>query len=174
MMIDPTPEHESSKLLIERLNKLESAQGVRQTIARYMQLCDVPAPFGTSLALQALFTDDAIWEGVGSKYAQKFGRLVGSTSIAAMLASYLPPSPHFVFNAHFLTSEDIKSDVVSANGQWLMQQVSSYEDGRSELIVARLNIDFALVDDHWKISHFRTERLAEFPLGASVPTAEKN
>lgn len=153
--------------LRERLAALEAAQAVRQLMARYMQLCDVPAPVTRAESLQALFTQDAVWEGIGSRYAEKFGRLVGPTSIAAMLMSYLPPSPHFQVNGHSLTSEDISASPTNATGRWLMQQVSRYETGGAELIIARLHIDFALTDEAWKISHFRTERLAAFPLASA-------
>ncbi|SAK57611.1 hypothetical protein AWB80_02302 [Caballeronia pedi] len=153
--------------LLERVAVLEAQNAVRKTIARYMALCDVPcAPLeGESLA--ALFTDDAVWEGIGPQYAQKFGRMQGRAAIVEMLQAYLPPSPHFSTNVHFLTSEhiEVRSDI--AKGRWIMLQASGYADEKAELIAARLEIDFVLsprdAHDEWLIRHFRTERLFDAP-----------
>ncbi|MEU5272349.1 hypothetical protein AB0G77_28165 [Streptomyces hygroscopicus] len=52
--------------------------------------------------LADLFTPDAVWEGAGPLYTEKFGRTSGPEAIAAMLSAYLPPNPHFRANAHLL------------------------------------------------------------------------
>ncbi|MBM7062795.1 nuclear transport factor 2 family protein [Pseudomonas sp. UL073] len=155
--------------LLQRLVTLEGESAVRRVVARYMDLCDVPhAPVAVA-ELAALFTEDAIWEGIGAQYVEKFGRQQGRDAVAAFVAAYLPPSPHFAVNLHFLTSEAIQVDGDSARGQWIMQQISTYEDGRSELISARLNLDFRCVDGQWLIAHFRTQRLFNSPLGEVRP-----
>ncbi|WP_250515142.1 nuclear transport factor 2 family protein [Caballeronia sp. INDeC2] len=153
--------------LLARLAALEAQNEVRKTVARYMTLCDVPcAPFeGESLA--ALFTDDAVWEGIGPQYAQKFGRLQGRAAIVDMLQCYLPPTPHFASNVHFLTSEHIEVQGNIAKGRWVMLQASSYVDAKAELIAARLDIDFEPSprdeNNAWLIRHLRTERLFDAP-----------
>lgn len=156
--------------LLMRIAALEAQNEVRKTIARYMALCDVPcAPLdGESLA--ALFTEDAVWEGIGPQYAHKFGRLEGRSAIVEMLQCYLPPSPHFATNVHFLTSEHIEAEGDLAKGRWLMLQASGYVDAKAELIAARLEIDFvpssrdeADASHAWLIRHFRTERLFDAP-----------
>lgn len=153
----------------ERLARLEAIQAARALFARYMQLCDVPRqPAATAESLAQLFAEDAIWEGVGRHYEKKFGRLEGATAIAAMLMSYLPPSPHFTFNGHFLASEHIDAEGDNARGQWLMQQISTYQDGHSELIVARLVIAFVRQGSSWLITRFQTERLSDFPLPSAT------
>jgi SnoaL-like domain len=157
----------SAKLeaLQARVAALEAEQAVRKTIARYMALCDVPSGACNGETLAALFTDHAVWEGIGPQYARKFGRLQGRAEIVAMLQRYLPPAPHFATNVHFLTSEHIDVASSSAKGRWIMLQASGYVDARAELIAARLEVDFTPASDgrRWLIQHFRTERLFDAP-----------
>lgn len=151
--------------LLARVASLEAENAVRKTIARYMALCDVPSGALDGETLAALFTQDAIWEGIGPQYTQKFGHLRGHEAILAMLQRYLPPVPHFATNVHFLTSETIEVDGARAKGRWIMLQASGYVDARAELIAARLEIDFVPAQDgrSWLIQHFRTERLFDAP-----------
>jgi hypothetical protein len=149
-----------------RLRALEAQNAVRKTIARYMALCDVPARAFEGESLAALFSEDAVWEGIGPHYANKFGRLQGPSRIVAMLERYLPPMPHFATNVHFLTAEHIESDGATAKGRWIMLQASGYIDARAELIAARLEVNFAPSlhgGQTWLITHFRTERLFDAP-----------
>lgn len=151
----------------ERVAALEAGNAVRRTMSRYMALCDVPSGALEGEALATLFAVDAIWEGIGPQYAHKFGRLAGHTDILAMLTRYLPPSPHFTVNVHFLTSESIDVDIAHARakGHWILMQASGYVDAPAELISARLEVDFAPAANgrEWLISHFRTERLFDAP-----------
>ncbi|KXU86109.1 polyketide cyclase [Caballeronia megalochromosomata] len=153
--------------LLERVCALEAQNEVRKTIARYMALCDVPCAPLERESLAALFTEDAVWEGIGTQYAQKFGRLRGRAAIVEMLQRYLPPSPHFATNVHFLTSEQIEVQGDCAKGRWIMLQASGYVDAKAELIAARLEIDFTPSareeSQAWLIRHFRTERLFDAP-----------
>ena len=151
----------------ERLAVLEAEGAVRRTMARYMALCDVPSGALDGETLAALFATDAVWEGIGPQYAHKFGRMSGRTEILAMLTRYLPPSPHFAVNVHFLTSEtiDVDSRATHAKGRWIMLQASGYLDAKAELIAARLEVDFAPSTNgqDWLVTHFRTERLFDAP-----------
>ncbi|WP_256578987.1 nuclear transport factor 2 family protein [Pseudomonas sp. VI4.1] len=70
------------------------------------------------------------------------------------------------YAVHYLTSESIVVDGSTAQGQWIMQQICTYADRRSELFGTRLNIDFRCVDGVWLIAHFRTQRLFNTELGA--------
>ncbi|REG58176.1 SnoaL-like protein [Paraburkholderia sp. BL6669N2] len=151
--------------LTERLAALEAESAVRRTMARYMALCDVPSGVLEGETLAALFRADAIWEGIGPQYANKFGRLTGHAEILAMLTRYLPPSRHFSVNVHFLTSESIDVQEANAKGRWIMLQASGYVDAPADLISARLEVDFAPADSgrDWIITHFRTERLFDAP-----------
>lgn len=154
------------QVLLQRLATLEGESAVRRLMARYMDLCDVPrAPTRVS-DLAALFCLDAIWEGVGSQTAQTFGQHHGRDAVAAFVGGYLPPSDHFRLNLHYLTSESIQVDGQAAQGRWIMQQISTYADGRSELFGTRLNIDFRCVEGTWLIAHFRTQRLFNQELNA--------
>ncbi|WP_130903696.1 MULTISPECIES: nuclear transport factor 2 family protein [unclassified Pseudomonas] len=155
-----------NEAVLQRLATLEGESAVRRLMARYMDLCDVPrAPTSVS-ELARLFTVDAIWEGVGSVTAQTFGQHRGREAVAAFVGGYLPPSDHFRLNLHYLTSESIVVDGEGAQGQWIMQQISTYADGRNELFGTRLNIDFSCVDGVWLIAHFRTQRLFNKELNA--------
>ncbi|WP_321889404.1 nuclear transport factor 2 family protein [Paraburkholderia bannensis] len=148
-----------------RLAELEAERAVRRTFTRYMALCDVPATKLEGESLGTLFTEDAIWEGVGTHYAQTFGRSFGRAQIVAMLSRYLPPTAHFTTNVHFVTSETIDVNGQQASGRWIMMQASGYVDGHAELIGARLVVDFVPTDNgvDWQIAHFRTERLFDAP-----------
>ena len=155
-----------NEALLQRLATLEGESAVRRLMARYMDLCDVPRAPTHVRDLAALFCVDAIWEGIGSQTVQTFGQHQGREAIAAFVGGYLPPSEHFRLNLHYLTSESIVVDGSKAQGQWIMQQISTYDDGRSELFGTRLNIDFRCVDGVWLIAHFRTQRLFNTGLGA--------
>ncbi|VVO68480.1 hypothetical protein PS850_01200 [Pseudomonas fluorescens] len=152
--------------LLQRLETLEGESRVRRLMARYMDLCDVPRAVTHVSELAQLFSEEAIWEGVGSQTAQTFGQHRGRDAVAAFVAGYLPPSEHFRLNLHYLTSESIVVDGSTAQGQWIMQQICTYADRRSELFGTRLNIDFRCVDGVWLIAHFRTQRLFNTELGA--------
>lgn len=155
--------------LSRRLEALEGESQVRRLMARYMDLCDVPhAPVAMS-ELAELFSEDAVWEGIGTHTAKTFGHHQGREAIATFVISYLPPSPHFALNLHFLTSESIRVDGSTARGQWIMQQLSTYAEGRTELFGTRLDIDFRQIDGRWQISHFRTQRLFQKALGEVCP-----
>ncbi|WP_448119113.1 nuclear transport factor 2 family protein [Pseudomonas serbica] len=155
-----------NEALLQRLQTLEGESAVRRLMARYMDLCDVPRAVVEVSVLARLFTVDAIWEGVGSTTAQTFGQHRGREAVAAFVGGYLPPSDHFRLNLHYLTSESILVDGSTAQGQWIMQQISTYADGRNELFGTRLNIDFRSVDGTWLIAHFRTQRLFNTELNA--------
>lgn len=152
--------------LLQRLATLEGESAVRRLMARYMDLCDVPRAATHISELAELFCLDAIWEGIGSQTAQTFGQHHGREAVAAFVGGYLPPSDHFRLNLHYLTSESIQVDGGTAQGQWIMQQICTYADGRTELFGTRLNIDFRCVDGTWLIAHFRTQRLFNQELNA--------
>jgi hypothetical protein len=155
-----------------RLSAVEDERAVRNALARYMALCDQPCGDRDFPQLGDLFTEDAIWEGVGELYAETFGIQNGRTEIVAFVGSHLAPhSSHFKMNAHLLTSDAVQVDGDSARGQWLMLQASSYADNHSELIGARLTIDFKKQhrqNQSWQISHFRTQRLFCSPFDPTI------
>lgn len=142
---------------------LQAQHAVRAVLTRYMLLCDQPCADRAQPQLGELFAADAVWEGVGEQYRQSFGRMQGREQITAFLGRYLAPSTHFMSNVHFLTSEQIQVDGRQASGAWVMLQVSTYAGGKTELISARLAVDFVQRDDTWVIAHFRTRRLFGMP-----------
>lgn len=143
--------------LRQRLSALEAAREVSACLHEYMQLCDYLDEGFDLEPLLALFTEDAIWEGKGKRYAATFGRREGREAIRAMFAKYTLPPVHFALNVHFLTSE--KVDVHSesdAEGTWVLLQTATFADGRSQLSSALLNVRFRREDGRWKIAHFCT------------------
>ncbi|GGN39388.1 nuclear transport factor 2 family protein [Streptomyces fuscichromogenes] len=132
------------------------------TLTRYLALCDVPASAEGELG--ELFTEDAVWEGGGSAYGERFGRTEGRAAIVAMLSDYLPPNPHFRTNVHLLFPGTFDVNDASAQGSWRMQQLSHYGSGGTEVMVARLDVTFRFDADRPRISAFRTERLFSAPL----------
>ena len=156
--------------LAARLALVEAERDVRNVLARYMHLCDQPCTDDAFPQLGDLFADDAVWEGIGALYTQTFGRQLGRDQIVAFLARYLAPSTHFKSNLHFLTSDQITVTADGASGQWIMLQASTYEDDSSELIAARLTIDFRQHQGRWQMAHFRTQRLFCCPWNASFAT----
>ncbi|MXP42039.1 nuclear transport factor 2 family protein [Altererythrobacter soli] len=145
--------------LTSRLEQLEAEKAVRAVMARYMELCDDLGPATPMDELGELFAQDAVWAGVGPRYAATFGGYEGRDAIVAMLGRYRGPPPHFAMNAHFLCSESITVDRESARGSWMMLQASTYADGRSDLRSARLRVRFVREQGEWRISRFETENL---------------
>ena len=159
--------------LTARLEVLESEADIRRIQARYMFLCDTPCPeFGVAddarrieLVLD-LYTEDAVWEGVGEYYDGQFGRAEGKEAIRAHFNRFWgeKTDPALLLNAHYLTSEQIHVDGDTAEGQWIHMQPWLFSDGRSLLRSSRLNNAFRKVEGRWLISRTRTENVFVAPL----------
>jgi len=145
-------------VLSARLDRLEAEGAVRRTVAAYFRLCDTLGPDTPLDELGDLFAQDAVWEGRG-RYRKAFGRHEGRAAIVAMLASYTDPA-HFVLNGHYLSSEAIEMlDCETARGRWMMLQISTYRDGRSDFRSAALTIDCTAENGTWRIARFVTENI---------------
>ncbi|MFW7268054.1 nuclear transport factor 2 family protein [Gluconacetobacter sp. Hr-1-5] len=160
--------------LQEDLRVLRAEADIRRLMARYMFLCDVPLPERTVSdtdryeEILDLFTNDAVWEGVGSYYDNQFGRSVGRAELAAHFERFFAPKqPEMILNCHYLTSEQIHVTGDTAEGQWVHFQPWIFEDGSSVLRSSRLNNAFRRVENKWKISRYRTENvfIAPLPVG---------
>lgn len=159
--------------LTRRVETLEAEAAIRKVQARYMFLCDTPVPeHGVTdddrridLVME-LYTEDAIWEGVGEYYDGQFGRAEGADAVRAHFRSFWGEKrePALVLNAHYLTSEQIHVDGDTATGQWIHMQPWLFSDGTSLLRSSRLNNAFRQVDGTWKISRTRTENVFVAPL----------
>ncbi|MBN3787684.1 nuclear transport factor 2 family protein [Burkholderia sp. Ac-20353] len=162
--------------LIRRIETLEAESEIRKIQARYMLLCDTPLPeYGVKndaeridLIMQ-LYTDDAIWEGVGEYYDNQFGRAVGSAAIREHFEEFWfkKKDPELILNCHYLTSEQIhvNTDGKTADGQWVHMQPWLFSNGKALLRSSRLNNTFRRESDgHWKITRTRTENLFVAPL----------
>ncbi|MGV9862917.1 nuclear transport factor 2 family protein [Rhodococcus koreensis] len=154
--------------------RIDRREAVHRVMCRYMELCDVPSVQFSAEELGSLFTPDAVWEGVGSDYAHKFGRRQGRREIVGMLTAYLPPNSHFRGNAHLLGNEQIDVDGPTARGRWVMQQLSRYEDESAELLVTRITAECEVRDGTARISHFTTEKLFATRLDEAPRLLESN
>ncbi|MGO4188501.1 nuclear transport factor 2 family protein [Pseudarthrobacter sp. TAF60_1] len=155
--------------LVKRIEILEAEAEIRRIQARYMFLCDTPCPeFGVESDQQRielildLYTEDAVWEGVGEYYENQFGRCVGKEELRAHLNRFWASDqdPKLLLNAHFLTSEQINVHGDEADGQWIHFQPWLFTDGTSLIRSSRLNNAFRKVDGVWKIARTRTENVA--------------
>ncbi|AWL29170.1 nuclear transport factor 2 family protein [Acinetobacter defluvii] len=159
--------------ILERLAKLEAETAIRNCINRYMEICDALNAHTDLNELMNLFADDAVWEGVGEKYAASFGRYEGRLAIGKMFQSYMQQDSHFILNAHFVSSEQIYVKQQQADTSWLMLQSSTFRDGRSHLNAAKLTVRFQQqTDGTWKIQHFQTENIFSRPISHWNSTAE--
>ncbi|WP_138465546.1 nuclear transport factor 2 family protein [Poseidonocella sp. HB161398] len=163
--------------LSRRIDLLEAEAEIRRLQARYMFLCDTPLPeFGVADdderigKIVALYTVDAVWEGVGDYYDGQFGRAEGQDAIRAHFTAFWGEKrdPALVLNCHYLTSEQIHvaPDARTAEGQWVHMQPWLYADGTALLRSSRLNNAFRKEEDGWRIARTRTENVFIAPLPA--------
>jgi ketosteroid isomerase-like protein len=159
--------------LWERVEKLEAEADIRRIQARYMFLCDTPCPdAGVENDVERverildLYTEDAVWEGVGSYYDNQFGRRVGKAALREHFTSFWGEKrdPALLLNVHYLTSEQIHVRGEEADGQWVHCQPWIFSDGSSLLRSSRLNNLFRKVDGVWKVARTRTENVFVAPL----------
>ncbi|MFT8674995.1 MAG: nuclear transport factor 2 family protein [Acetobacter sp.] len=169
--------------LTRRVDELEAEADIRRIQARYMFLCDTPCPEAgveddaTRIErIMDLYTEDAVWEGVGEYYTNQFGQCVGKAAIRRHFEGFwgLKRDPALVLNVHYLTSEQIHVQGDEADGQWVHCQPWIFSDGSSLLRSSRLNNLFRRENGVWKIARTRTENVFVAPLAQgwaqSIPT----
>ncbi|ABQ70526.1 hypothetical protein Swit_4186 [Rhizorhabdus wittichii RW1] len=155
--------------LAARIAVLEDEALIRRVAARYMRLCDEPLVDDSDAAFTDLFTQDVVWEGVGARASQEFGRVEGRDALLAWFGSLRAPGTrHFLLNVHFLTSESIEVDGDRATGRWTMFQTALLGDEAGELRMASLRIGFRRDGSTWRIAHFRTRSLCKAPIGVDA------
>jgi ketosteroid isomerase-like protein len=161
--------------LTAEVNRLQAEAEIRRIQARYMFLCDTPCPEAgvdtdeeRIARIVSLYTDDAVWEGVGPYYDGQFGRSVGRDAIRRHFESFWGQKrdPALVLNVHYLTSEHIQVHGDEATGHWVHCQPWIFSNGTSLLRSSRLFNAFRKVDGTWKISRTRTENVFVAPLSA--------
>jgi SnoaL-like domain len=159
---------QSLEALALRIETLEAEAEIRRVQARYMFLCDTPCPeAGVENDTQRiecildLYTEDAIWEGVGAYYDNQFGQRVGKPALREHFEAFWGQKrdPALLLNVHYLTSEQIHVRGNEADGQWVHCQPWIFSDGSSLLRSSRLNNLFRKVDGVWKVSRTRTENV---------------
>ncbi|MBZ6083702.1 nuclear transport factor 2 family protein [Streptomyces olivaceus] len=159
--------------LVQRIEVLEAEADIRRIQARYMFLCDTPCPefdvrddtHRIDLILD-LYTEDAVWEGVGEYYDNQFGRAEGRAAIRRHFEGFWGQNqgPELLLNAHYLTSEQIHVHGDEADGQWIHMQPWLFSDGTALLRSSRLNNTFRRTGDGWRITRTRTENVFISPL----------
>ncbi|GBR54007.1 nuclear transport factor 2 family protein [Gluconobacter sphaericus] len=161
------------EMLEQRVVTLEAEADIRRIQARYMFLCDTPCPEADVKddgqrvdRIMDLYTEDAVWEGVGEYYDNQFGRCVGKNAIRSHFQAFWSQKrdPELLLNVHYLTSEQIHVHGDHADGQWIHCQPWIFSDGSSLLRSSRLNNLFRREDGVWKIARTRTENVFISPL----------
>ncbi|MGM0858332.1 MAG: nuclear transport factor 2 family protein [Pseudomonadota bacterium] len=170
----PEVTHDELKSLLTRIDALEAESEIRRIQTRYMFLCDTPIPeYGVKNnaeridLVMELYTEDAIWEGVGDYYDNQFGRLEGAAEIRSHFEKFWgqKQDPELMLNVHYLTSEQIHVRGDVAEGQWVHCQPWIFSNGKSLLRSSRLNNAFRReADGTWKITRTRTENVFVAPL----------
>ena len=159
--------------LARRVDVLEAEADIRRIQARYMFLCDTPCPVFPPIddaerieRIVDMYTEDAVWEGVGEYYDGQFGRAEGKDEIRAHFNRFwaVDQEPKLLLNAHYLTSEQINVDDNEATGLWIHMQPWLFSDGTALLRSSRLNNAFRRRDGEWKITRTRTENVFVAPL----------
>ena len=151
--------------LLQRLEKLEAIVQIRNAISQYMHLCDDLTHPDTARKIGELFSEAAIWQGIGELYQHKLGCYEGRDAIVAMMAAYISEPSHFAINVHYLTAEHINvGENNQAVGRWKMLQASTFRRGGSHLNSAELIIKFIKQGDQWLIHHFTTRNLFSRPV----------
>lgn len=170
--------------LTREVHVLRAEAEIRRLQARYMFLCDTPCPEpgceDDTVRIEKileLYTEDAVWEGVGSYYDNQFGQSVGKDAIRKHFQGFWGQKrdPALVLNVHYLTSEQIHVNGNEADGQWVHMQPWVFSDGSSLIRSSRLNNLFRRVDGVWKVSRTRTENVFVAPMppnwAESIPEA---
>jgi len=166
---------QSLAALAKRVETLEAQADIRRIQARYMFLCDTPCPepgvendAERVERILELYTEDAVWEGVGAFYDNQFGRRAGKKALREHFEAFWGEKrdPALLLNVHYLTSEQIHVRGDEADGQWVHCQPWIFSDGSSLLRSSRLNNLFRKVDGVWKVSRTRTENVFVAPLKA--------
>lgn len=159
--------------LVKRIETLEAEADIRRLQARYMFLCDTPIPEagvvddGERIELILdLYTEDAVWEGVGEYYVDQFGRAEGKDAIRRHFEGFWGTrrDPLLLLNAHYLTSEQIHVDGDTATGQWIHMQPWLFSDGTALLRSSRLYNSFRKENGVWRYTRNRTENVFVAPL----------
>ncbi|WP_405559757.1 nuclear transport factor 2 family protein [Streptomyces sp. NBC_01180] len=166
-------DQETIAALVRRVGALEAEADIRRLQARYMFLCDTPCPeYGVRDdshridLIMELYTEDAVWEGVGEYYDHQFGRAEGHAAVRRHFEAFWEQGkdPNLVLNAHYLTSEQIHVTGDRATGQWIHIQPWLFSDGTALLRSSRLDNAFRRANGAWKISRTRTENVFIAPL----------
>jgi SnoaL-like domain len=144
--------------LVSRLDRIEQRDAVRAVVDEYFERCDMLGPDSDLVALGDLFTEDAIWRGAGSHYAESFGEHHGRSAIVAFLGRYASPR-FFKSNVHLLTNEHVVVNDHRAIGSWHMLQLPSFVDESAWLLVAKIEAQLVCADDQWRIAMFTTRNL---------------
>lgn len=166
--------------LRRRLDVVESESHIRRLMARYMWLCDTPLPEAGGLdanqrieLVLELYTDDAIWEGVGDFYRDQFGFSQGTEQLREHFEGFFitktdtqNAAAEMLLNAHYLTTEHISVHPGGETGEanWIHMQPWLFDDGSALLRSSRLFSEFRRVDGVWKIARYRTENVFVAPL----------
>jgi hypothetical protein len=153
MVVNPLPEAEEIRRILERLDALESQDAIRRLKATYMQWCDEQR----GLEIANLFWEDGVWEGLGGS---AFGAVVGRAAIGEMFQA----SPaRLTFTVHYLTNESIEVHGNQATGQWKLLEPCTFRHDLALWQGGWYADDFERRDGVWKFTRLRLKLVYRTP-----------
>ncbi len=142
----------------DRLRQVEDYEAIRQLKAFYAKCADSkytddhrrkPQPEIDAITrhqVDAVFTDDAIWDG-----GQQFGEIEGRNAIYDHLRA-----GRWSFSMHYFLNPHIELDGDSAHATWMLWQPCTLEDGdRSMLMSATTEDDYVRMPTGWRLQRYR-------------------
>jgi ketosteroid isomerase-like protein len=133
---------------------LDAEVAIRQVMVAYMAACDHHDPD----AVATLFTDDAVWESVGSDEAP----LVGREEIRRV---YAADTSRLTFCVHYLCNERIEVDNDMADARWSYFEPAVNRGTLAVWTAGRYQLELRRVSGRWLFSTFRIASQLAAPYG---------
>ena len=141
----------SDNNLVQRLQRLEDIESIRQLKARYCAGCDDDH---NPEVLTALFAADAVWEATGIARAQ------GHSEISAFFAS-MRDSGRIRRSAHHAMNPDIEVTGDTATGHWRLIMLYTSNDAdeaqRYQRIIGSYRERYVKLQGRWLFAHLHCE-----------------
>jgi hypothetical protein len=128
--------------LAQRVRRLEDIEAIKQLKFRYCEICDDDH---NPELITTVFSDDAVWEGVG------IGKASGHGEIRKLFESF---QKAISFSQHIVNNPIIEVDGDSASARWyFFGTFTYYEGGVRRWQSARYHEQYVRTSDGWKIGH---------------------
>ena len=126
------------------LTELQDIEAIKQRKAEYCDICD---DAHNPDRIVEIFTEDAVWEGVGVATTRGHAEL---RSLFERFAKQVSFSQHNVFNPRIVVKGN------TAHGSWNLLGPFTFREGKRQLWVAvRYEEDYVKIAGKWKIQYLR-------------------